>query len=332
VIYDDQYFDKIKDYERNLRSSFWLMDNVKSIHVIETNSENERQSSIKYTYDSNKKIVNLTNYNSELEEVMNRNYYHYGNYEGESILKDGYSELNPNKRKDFTSQIDESEKLIIVETIENDMTISIDSILYQNNHLPTLIKKYDSSNKLQYIQKLEYSGEKISLNLTLRTSGVNRGSKRDYNNQNKHISVSPLSNIIPQKMEFNVDTTKTEITEWKGNDFKYLAGTTDVYEYNSKTNILKRDVKTHTYSIIFNENLSPTYIEYINKETRKGKSIKYAYNDFDDVLSKTYEKRTDNDEEEFYEYEYDKRQNWTKRKMYINNLLFKVTERIIEYY
>jgi len=288
IVYDDPYFDKIKDYERNIRSPFWLKDEVKSLHVIETNSENKRQSSIKYIYDSNKSLITLTNYNSELKEVMNRNYYRFGNYDGESILKDGYSVLSPNIRKEFKSQIDRANKVVILETLENDKTKSIDSIFYQDNFMPTLIKKYGPSKDLQYTKMVEYIDNKTSLNLTFRTIGVSRGSKRFYNDQSKHISVSSISNIDVKTMEY--------------------------------------------YTITFNKDLNPTQIQYTSKENDKVKSITLEYNANEDLVSKYYGEKEVYDEEEFYEYEYDLHQNWTKRKMFVNNKLFNVMERKIEYY
>lgn len=332
IVYDDPYFDKIKDYERNIRSPFWLKDEVKSLHVIETNSENKRQSSIKYIYDSNKSLITLTNYNSELKEVMNRNYYRFGNYDGESILKDGYSVLSPNIRKEFKSQIDRANKVVILETLENDKTKSIDSIFYQDNFMPTLIKKYGPSKDLQYTKMVEYIDNKTSLNLTFRTIGVSRGSKRFYNDQSKHISVSSISNIDVKTMEYEIDSLKKEVTEWAGNNFNHFVSKNDVYRYNSESKILTRETQNYNYTIIFNKDLNPTQIQYTSKENDKVKSITLEYNANEDLVSKYYGEKEVYDEEEFYEYEYDLHQNWTKRKMFVNNKLFNVMERKIEYY
>ena len=332
IVYDDPYFDKIKDYERNIKSPFWLKDKIKSLHIIETNSENKRQSSIKYIYDSDKNIIALTNYNSDLKEVMNRNYYLCGNYDGESIIKNGYSILSPNKRKEFKSQLDSVNKVVVVETFENDELESIDSIFYQDNYLPILIKKYGPSKNLQYTKLIEYMDDKISLNLTLRTSGVSSGSKRFYDDQTKHISVNPISNIDAKTMEYKVDSVKTELTEWAGDNFNHFVSPNDVYIYNSNSKTLSRETQNYNYTVNLNNNLNPTQIQYTNKENNESKTITLKYNSNEDVVSKLYSNKQVYDEEEFYEYEYDDHQNWTQRKMFINKKLFNVVERKIEYF
>jgi hypothetical protein len=263
---------------------------------------------------------------------MNRNYYQFGTYDGESILKDGYSMLNPNIRKEYKSQIDRVNKVIIVETLENDITESIDSIFYQDSYMPTLIKKYGPSKDLQYTKLIEYVDNKTSLNLTFRTRGVSRGSKRFYNDQNKHVSVSSIYKIDVKTMEYKIDSTKREITEWAGNSFNHFASKNDVYKYNSESKKLTRETQHYHYTIIFNESLNPTQIQYTNKENDKVRSIILKYNANGDLVSKTYKNKKVHDEEEFYEYEYDNHQNWTKRKMFINNKLLKVMERKIKYY
>lgn len=332
ITYDDPIFDKIKDFERTVVSPFWLKNNIRSVHLIELKPEEGRKSSIKYEFDVGKNIIRLTNYDKDLNEIMDRNYYHYPGYAGDEIMNYGYSKYDANRKKHYISSHNEKEKLIILETFENDNLISLDSNYYTSNFKPVLTKTYNSNNELLTIKKKEYSDNKLSLNLIVRKNGISGGSIRVYNKDNKHIYVSPLTNIDDEIMGYEIDTIKNEITEWEGGNFKYIARKNDILYYNSNTRTLLRTTERYTQTVKFNEQLFPTKSEYNSKSIDGNKTINYKYNEFGDIVSKNYLPKESHDDNEYYEYEYDNNQNWIIRKTYINKVLFRQTDRIIEYF
>ena len=332
ILYDDHYIHNILHFENSVHSSFHLRGKIRSVHIIDTNTESGRQSSIKYYYNSSKEIERLTNYDEDLVEIMDRTYYHYLNYGGHSILKEGYSNYNPNRSELYRSSHFTKLNLVVLHTFENNELKNVDSIYYQDNFHPILIKHYDAFGVLQSINKIEYDNKKTSLNLIARKHGHSFGAKRVYNQNNKHLYVSPISNINFETLEYKVEKTKNEITSWDNENFVHVKGENDTLYYDSGIKCLIRKTSTNTSKTYFNQSLMPISTEYKYATEEQTININFTYNKYGDLESRVNKESRPYDDKETYLYKYDSQGNWIERKMFINDKLYKTTERRITYY
>ena len=329
ILYDDPYVDRILNYERYIKSGFVLSGNIKSLHIIDSLSESGRQPSIKYFYNLNKEISRMVNYDASKNEVMDRWFYRWMNYGGESLMKKGFFyKLN----REIRSYDDTINKRIVLETFENGNLIETDSIAYERNYYPTKINKYDSNGQLEYVYKIEYDNNKTSLNLLARKTGRHQGAKRVYDERNRHLYVSSLSKIDLRTLTYEIEEEKKEQMIWSGNSFQFHKSEQDTSYWNSGQKHLKRLFHSTITNTYFSDKVLPVSTNYLETDTGLNHQIIFEYNEFDDLTEKRYENSTPYNENEKYTYEYDSRNNWIKRQMFINGKHFKTTVRNISYH
>lgn len=329
ILYDDQYVDRILNYERYIKSGYVLSGNIKSVHIMDSLLESGQQPSTKYFYDLDKAITRIVNYDAGMNEIMDRWFYRWMNYGGESLMKKGFFYKN---NKEIRSHDDTINKTIILETFENGNLIETDSIVYERDYYPTKIKKYNANDQLEYVYKIEYDSNKTALNLLARKTGSHQGAKRVYDENNRHLYVSPLNKIDFKSLTYEIGGEKKEQMIWNGNNFQFYKSEKDTIYWDSTKNHLKRifhSTETNTY---FSNKMLPVSSSYVETDTSMNHQISFKYNEFDDLIEKRFEKPSPYNENEKYSYEYDSKNNWIKRQMFINEKHFKTTIRNIEYY
>jgi hypothetical protein len=329
ILYDDPYVDKILNYKRYIRSTFILSGNIKSLHTIDSLSESGIQASIKYFYDLNKDITRMVNYDAERNEVMDRSFYRWMNFGGETLIKKGiFHQID----KEIKSYDDTLNKTIVIETFENGMLKEVDSIVYERDYYPTTIKKYDANNQLASIYKIEYDNNKTSLNLLARKTGHHQGVKRVFDENNRHLYVSDLSQIDFNSLAYEIEEEKKELMIWNEGSFQFYKSEKDTTYWDADQNQLKRIFDSSITTTYFSDKILPVSSSYLENDTGDQQEISFIYNEFKDLIEVRFENDSPLNENEKYIYEYDSKNNWVKRQIFINEKHFKTTLREIEYY
>lgn len=328
ILYDDPYVDQILESERFIKSDFVLAGDIKSLHIIEDKAKADKGSSIKYFYNSQKEVIRMINYDSDLNVVMDRWFYKKMKYGGPTFIKKG---IFYKSDKQIFSNDDTTNKIVVTQTFENGSLKETDSIYYERNYYPILIKNYNAYTDLNTTYKFEYDKNKISLYLLARQTGYHQGSKRVYDEKNRHLYVSRLTNIDFESLTYDVEDVKKEQMIWDGNRFQYIKSEIDTSYFNSKQNHLIRVYQSTRSNTYFSDNLLPLTMDYIDQDTKLRVQILYSYNEHGDLLKKQYINAIPDYENEKFIYLYDSNNNWIERKMFLNNKLFKTTVRKIEY-
>ncbi len=177
----------------------------------------------------------------------------------------------------------------------------------------------------------------------------------------KHESMYLNTEYVQVRNLYEYDAQNRRITETRHSKDKFMYKT--IYEYDGK-NIIKKETTGPSGTIEYREknsydkngNLLEQYIidsrdksitHDVNKYDDKGNltewsstvndklqlKVLYKYDDHDNVLAtKTINGKGETIDNRTYTYEYDSNGNWTKKTVSINDSLFTIVERKIEYF
>ena len=335
IVYDNQLVDKIINFERHINSSFLLRGNIESLYIIDSTIESKKQSAIKYYYDFKKNNIRITNYDQYQNEVMDRKFLCRPFYDGYQILLSGYSNQNHDKQLTWKSSIDTVNKIIKIETLTNGELTSMDSLLYFDKFMPTMIYNKEMNHGHWYnrsMQYYEYKNGKVITSLKLYNSTGKWGAKRFYDSFGRPLYYQALIDINKNTLQYNLDSIKNELFTWKEGDFIFQDNNLTT-SYDSISNTIIRKSKATSTIIKLSRSFKPVNVKIEYSDNLEEKvEIVYLYNQYDDCIDKKYINQDNSGTNEHFEFVYDEKGNWIEKKIFLEGKWFSTTKRKIKYY
>ena len=335
VLYDNQLVDKIINLERHINSPFLLKGNIETLHIISSTAESETQSSIKYYYDFNKYNIRLTNYDKDLNEVINREFLSRPFYDGCQLLMSGYSKQDHGKLLTWKSLIDSENKIVKIETLTNGELTSLDSVLYIDQFIPIKIynkEKYNGEWQNKSIQLYEYQNGKVVTSLKIYGTSGKWGAKRFYDSFGRPLYYQTLIDIDLNTLQYSLDSNKNEVFTWNEDGFSYDNNILTT-RFDSKSNTIISKSGDAITNIQLSKSLKPVKVDIkFDSNLEEEIHIVYYYNQFDDCVDKKYLNKSSSESDEHFDFIYDAKGNWIEKKMYFNGKWHSTTKRTIEYY
>lgn len=328
ILHEDYKLDRIINSEKAINSDYFLKESIRSLHTINFNSKSERERSTKYYYNSKKEISRKTTYDSELIAENDEWYYKYTLF-GVPVIKRAFYHVSNTEIKSFDDQIN---KILVLKTFQDNIQIATDSLFYEREYYPKKIISINSKNQIVYKNIYEYQKNKTSLNLVARKINYHVGIKRVYDKNDRFLYINDLMNIDFNTLSYDIGYGKREVITWDGDNFRYESDTGNVYRYNSDLNKLRKIFYSNITDTYFSENLRPLFSNHMNENEKLHHQIIYKYNDYEDLILKTYKDSNTSYEKARYKYVYDENNNWIKKEIFLNGILFGWTIREINYY
>ena len=330
--YNDPDIHKII-FNNEVASIYNLAGEIKSIRTIKYDSFGTKYER-KFFFNKEKKTERIIEYDKDNKVKLDKTYYSRGNYLVPFVSKDGFDDYGKTK---FFSELDTINKMITSKKTIDDKLITLDTIYYEGNFKPIIIKSYSNKNELISTQIVDYNraNNKIELSLKISNFGYASGTKFFYDENHRFLYSKSIRKADINPLKYEIEDPKIDYFIWESHGFTYYStASSDTVTYNYKTRILKRKSRGGSEKITkLTVDYKPLYIEYhfLNAGSL---FISYDYNSYWDLKSLDYQSKdkSQDDRDEYFEYMYDNYNNWIKRKKYCKGELIETYERIIEYY